>query len=572
MKSTLLRAGPLRLAYENGEVRGLILEASGIEVVRRIYAAVRDRDWGTVPMRVSNEHIEDGGDHFCVTFDARHSQGDIEFAWRGEIRGTSDGSVRFSFDGQAASTFRRNRIGFCVLHPIRECAGARARVEHADGSIEESHFPRRIAPHAPFSEIAAVSHQVEGELWARLAFGGEVFETEDQRNWIDASFKTFGTPLRLPYPVTIQAGTSVQQSVALTLQGPIPARQAAGSGAAKVQIEIGGATGKALPPLGLGAVDAALSEAQIAALQTLSLSHLRVDLRLHDFASTCRRAAAQAKALDCALEIALFVGEQSASVDGLLELAALLDELQTPMHAFLIYADNVRVAPREILLEARRILGQLGPVGSGSNANFAEFNRQPMLAEALDVVAFAANPQVHAFDDASLLETPEALPHAVSSARALYPGNSVFVSPLTLKPRFNAVASGMEREPAPGEMPPSVDARQKEPICAAWTLAVLASLARESPADSLTLFETVGARGVMDESGAFPVFELLRQLTPFRGQQVLAVTSSDAARVAALAFEGAVFVANLSAEIQRVEVEGMEAELGAYEVRKIARR
>ena len=38
---------------------------------------------------------------------------------------------------------------------------------------------------------------------------GETFETEDQRNWSDASFKTYGTPLHLPFPVEVEEGTRV---------------------------------------------------------------------------------------------------------------------------------------------------------------------------------------------------------------------------------------------------------------------------------------------------------------------------------------------------------------------------
>ena len=39
------------------------------------------------------------------------------------IEGTADGRIVYSIDGAAGSTFLRNRIGFCVLHPAAECAG-----------------------------------------------------------------------------------------------------------------------------------------------------------------------------------------------------------------------------------------------------------------------------------------------------------------------------------------------------------------------------------------------------------------------------------------------------------------
>ena len=88
--------------------------------------AVRDRNWGTVPARLADVTIEEQPDRFLIRYVAEHAQGPINFVWRAAIEGRPDGSLRFAMDGQARSTFLRNRIGFCVLHPIRECAGAAA--------------------------------------------------------------------------------------------------------------------------------------------------------------------------------------------------------------------------------------------------------------------------------------------------------------------------------------------------------------------------------------------------------------------------------------------------------------
>jgi hypothetical protein len=66
-----------------------------------------------------------------------------------------------------------------------------------------------------------------------------------------------------------------------------------------------------------------------------------------------------------------------------------------------------------------------------------------------------------------------------------------------LKPRFNAVATGPEPEPAPGELPKPVDARQMSLFGAAWTLGAIARLA-QSEAARLTFYETTGWRGVME--------------------------------------------------------------------------
>ena len=54
-ETLVLRAGPLRMRLENSELR--YLTVAGQEVVRRVYAAVRDRNWGTVPGVLSQLQI-----------------------------------------------------------------------------------------------------------------------------------------------------------------------------------------------------------------------------------------------------------------------------------------------------------------------------------------------------------------------------------------------------------------------------------------------------------------------------------------------------------------------------------
>src|SRR5687767_6322500 len=151
-----LRAGPLTLVFENGDLRYVRLGAR--EVIRRWYVAVRDRNWGTVPARISELKIEEGADRFRITYDAAHLEGAIDFRWRATITGDPDGSLSFSLDGTAHSTFLRNRIGFCLLHS-RASAGARARAVRADGTVIEGELPALIAPAAPFDELKAFAHE-----------------------------------------------------------------------------------------------------------------------------------------------------------------------------------------------------------------------------------------------------------------------------------------------------------------------------------------------------------------------------------------------------------------------------
>ena len=109
-ESRLLRAGPLSLLFEEGDLRYVRL--GKVEIIRRIYIAVRDRNWETIPIGLSCLRIDEADDSFHITYDADHREREIDFHWRGEIVGDRHGSIRFIMDGVARSTFERNRIGF----------------------------------------------------------------------------------------------------------------------------------------------------------------------------------------------------------------------------------------------------------------------------------------------------------------------------------------------------------------------------------------------------------------------------------------------------------------------------
>ena len=107
---------------------------------------------------------------------------------------------------------------------MRECAGQPCTIEKTTGEKVKGSFPDLIAPHQPFFDIRAIRHTVVPGLEAEVRMEGDTFEMEDHRNWTDANFKTYCTPLAKPYPVKIESGTTIQQAVTLTLKGQRPRR------------------------------------------------------------------------------------------------------------------------------------------------------------------------------------------------------------------------------------------------------------------------------------------------------------------------------------------------------------
>jgi hypothetical protein len=593
-----LRAGPLSLVYENGDLRYIRLGQH--EIVRRIYVAVRDRNWGTVLPVLSNVEIEAGDETFRITYDADHHQGELRFTWRATIAGEADGSIRFAMDGQARTTFLRNRIGFCLLHPD-SCAGTAARIEHVDGVVEASRFPRYIAPQAvvdgvihpayPFADMAALSHEAAPGVWAEVRFAGEIFEMEDQRNWIDGSYKTYGTPLRLPFPAEVAAGTRVEQLVTLTLNDDRPTtndQRPTTNDDTQIRFVVGQpsvVSGQSsvvgpLPRIGLGAAshEQPLSELELERLRALHLSHLRVDLRLAGsaYVGTLRRVAAEAAALGVALEGALFLSDKAElELDALV---AVLRELQPSIVSWLIFQGAEKTTPERWVALARAHLAAYDPavpIAGGTNVYFTELNRQRPPAAALDLVCYSINPQVHAFDNASLAETCATIAATLESARQFAAGKPIAITPITLKPRFNPNATGPE--PEPGQLPAQVDVRQMSLFGAGWTLGSLKYLA-ESGAASATFYETSGWRGVMETAAGsplpqlfrappgsvFPLYHVLADAGEFAGAEVIRSASSDPLKVEGLALRKGsatrVLLASLSAMPQVVAVRGLGAQ------------
>ncbi|MHB1630446.1 MAG: hypothetical protein ACYCVB_19095, partial [Bacilli bacterium] len=197
-----IRAGAFDLLLEDGMLR--YIRYGDTEVVRGIYAAVRDKDWGTVEPRFLNYDVVHDDHSFTVRFTAAHQEADVDFIWQGVIEGGADSTIRFSMNGEARSSFLKNRIGFCVLHPI-QLAGKETAVK-TEGGWREGAFPVEISPHQPFPAFSGIRYPASGGARVEVLFEGDLFEMEDQRNWSDASYKTYCTPLHLQYPVRVSSG------------------------------------------------------------------------------------------------------------------------------------------------------------------------------------------------------------------------------------------------------------------------------------------------------------------------------------------------------------------------------
>ncbi len=582
-EQTQLRAGSLSMIFEAGDLR--YIRFGDHEILRRIYVAVRDHNWDTVLLQLSNVQIEHDGDAFRITYDVKNKGADVDFFWQGTITGDANGTITFSMDGEARSTFRRNRIGFCVLHPMG-CAGVPCRIEKVDGAVEESAFPITIAPQllidgeikpvAPFNNMRAVRYEVTSGVEAEVRFDGEIFEMEDQRNWTDASYKTYGTPLSQPFPVEVPAGTKISQRITLALKTQRESStETQDTTVQPLTLEISSGDPRPLPRIGLGVASHGepLNTEGLERLKPLNLSHLRVDVDLTqpDYESVLHRATDEAKALGVSLEVALFLTD--AAAEELRAFAEVVDRLKPPVGAYLIFHKTEASTSAQWVAQARSYLSD-AKIGAGTNAYFTDLNRGRPPVEVLDLVCYSINPQVHAFDNSSLMETLEAQATTVESTQQFANGLPIAVTPVTLLARFNPNATGPEPEPAPGELPAQVDIRQMSLFGAGWTLGSIKYLS-ESDSSSVTYYETTGWRGVMERVGGsplpekfrslpgtvFPLYHVLADVGEFAGGEVLVSKSSDPLKVEGIVLrkngKTRTLLANLTSGSQQVRVRNL---------------
>jgi D-apionolactonase len=542
---TLLRAGALSLQFEQGSLRYLRVGES--EIIHQIYAAVRDGNWGTIAGVLSDLQTNIREDAFDIRFTSTHQAGDIHFVWRGHIIGNSDSSVTFHFDGEALSTFARNRIGFCVLHPLA-AAGAKCEIEQVDGAVISGSFPRYIEPHQPYKNLRVIQHEYAPSAWAEVRMEGDTFEMEDQRNWSDASFKTYCTPLELPFPVTIERGTRIRQTVTVRLLQP-PATPIIRVESPPI-LRYEPRQSLALPVLGVGAASHGepLTAHEIERLRALRLAHLRVDIEpsAPDSAAALQRTADEAAALGAGVEIALHLGDDAAAE--LAQVKAWVGELSVPIRRWLIFKQGEKSTRGRWLHLARQVFDDGVAIGAGTNAFFTELNRErPDDLSAFDFVTYSSNPQVHAFDNASLVETNATLAIIADTARQFCADKPLVLSPLTLKMRANPNATSAEVAPLDGELPRAVDPRQMSLFGGGYTLGALKYLLASGIA-AVTLYETTGWLGVMEREGGaplpqqfpsvaggvFPLYHVLADVGEFSGGAVL----SDFTSSKPLAVEG----------------------------------
>jgi len=581
----ILKAGPLTAEFDNGNLR--YLKVAGVEVLRALAFLVRDENWGTYIPAIGNLKVEQRQDGFSIRYHARCARDSMEIAYDATIEGKPDGSLEFTGVATPTTDFLTARTGFVVLHPLKGVAGHAVEVEHVDGKVEKSKFPERVNPVQPFLHIRSLTHEVMPGLKATVRMEGDTWEMEDHRNWTDASFKTYVRPLALPWPYTLKAGEAVRQRVTLTLSGALPAASS-NTKSPVLRVKLGGTMRQSVPPLGLG-VPAAEIEHAIRNLDLLKLAAPKTlvchfDPRdktgrqaLYGYRVLCEQTGAQ-----CMLEVVV------ASVDGfaqeLREVARMVTDsgLKPASVAVVPVGDLKSVLPGgerppapalDALYKAAREAFPGIAIGGGMFSFFTELNRKRPPAELLDFVTNTTCPIVHAADDRSVMETHEALPYQIATARSYLGKTPHRVGPSAIGCRDNPHGKTFTPNPDNERIClVRMDPRQRGLFGAVWTLGYIATLA-PTGVEAVSIGAATGPLGVIyrkdgyaqpwfDETGepaVYPAFHVVAGLTRAAGAKLVSVECSDTVALRALAYKakGAtlLWIANATAQAHEVEIE-----------------
>jgi hypothetical protein len=503
-----------------------VIRYRGSPVLRAVRAVVRDRDWNTATL-VIDELVEAGA---TVTVPV-HSDG-FGSSYSGTVSLAADGdALTVTLDLVSAAPFDTNRTGLVVLHPPG-LAGRPLTVEHPDGSTERTQFPIAISPHQPASDIVGMSWDAGG-LVAEVRFSGDVFEMEDQRNWTDASYKTYSRPLALPFPYTVGRGGRVRQTVRIGVRPTGAATATADT--EQISLHRDGV----FPAVALSASTAPDPAPVVATIgETL---YVELDVGTPNWRAALARAAERDLPLDVRIVLPIDQDDPAplppVALSGLHDVAAALRGI--PLARIGAFSGTLHTTTPQASSALRSVLAEVGiraPIVGGTRAHFAELNRAQHLGPpTVDAIAFGSTPLFHALSTEQLLESVAVQRLTARQAVELASGVPVHIGPVTLRPRFNDAAT--TPQPAPQrsdlsegygtEFTGAVDARLAEGPFAAWTIASVAAFAVPGVA-SLTLGEEWGPRGIRSSTGEpYPVAGAVEALAPLGGADLLWGDSPD---------------------------------------------
>lgn len=528
-------AGLLTLQFSDGAIRDLCW--NGVEVVRGIACPIRDANWATCSSVLSDENVISTPDGFEITQVRLVADGALRVAL--VFNGTSSGIFRATAEISACREFITNRAGFTLLHPLRDVVGTPLSVIHPDGSLTASQFPLLISPDQVAGEISGIRHSVNG-VDTEIVFRGEVFEMEDQRNWSDASFKTYCRPLSLPRPYRLNAGETYRQEIQISVRGASIRNPPVANTPPSASLELE-ASAENVPRLAVAIEAGAVPDVRAQGLCRLlnpAILQLRVTPQTALAVCECARSLVATSPAEIELEIVIpFTDDPQAALtrvaaDCKSASLAVARVLALPEKYLQSYQPTgpwpAGPTPQDLRKQVRASFPD-AQIGGGVLTYFPELNR--CRPELCDYVVHGSTAITHASNDCSVVESLEGLSHVFKSGRALAQQRDYRLGLTAIGMRSNPYGSGVVENLQQGRVAMAgADPRQRGLFAAAWAVGAMAATQGHN-VSSMVLSAFVGPFGAIhrperwpqplyeESAGAmvYPIFHVVRFLAGMGG-------------------------------------------------------
>jgi hypothetical protein len=546
-----LKAGHFDLIFQNGMIRQI--EFDTIPVCNRVYFALRDRHWNTVPGTFTIIRQTSDSTGFDLAFKGVYSQGDITLESSFDLHGKSSGDITFSFKAVACTSFYRNRIGFCTLLPVDQCIGKQYRVIQSDNKVMHSTFPEMIVPWQPNLDIKSITHPISDFSNVTITFDGDLFEMEDQRNWTDYSYKIYSTRLSDPLPVLVEKGTTIEQKVTFTV-APISTTTISPNQknrSTPALHNISSETLRKVPQIGT-CLD--YKKPHTIDLDDIcSFSYIRFDIYFdhQNYPDLFSSMISLCKSLSITPEFVLFC-----TLNIHEELAIFADAIAVSdikPARIIVHKQNENIVSESTITVTKALLCQAFPdttILFGTDRYFVELNRNRNSIDLCEQFCYSLNPQVHTFDNESIMENLPGITATIQTAQTLFGNKKVHITPITLRPRINR--SNQLKSGGP-------DMRLYGLFGAAWTAGALFYSIHDN-VDSLCFFELNGDHGIFDNirNTVTPAYHLLSKVATFSGGYFSMMRSGNPKSIVAFHLQkdnrSLQVIANLTNTIQTLKI------------------
>jgi hypothetical protein len=492
-----------------------------------VFFSVRDLIWGSP--RVHLRYRGDLADPRGLSFEG--SVDDYPLELRGSVRAEGD-ELRFAFTVRALSDVQVTRAGPCILSDRSQLAPG-FLAAGPDGAHEVMLADRividRIATGFDRLELALSGCRV------RVAFSGDLFEMEDQRNWGDATFKSYCPPLAEPQPIALRPGDSREYAITFTAfptaEGMNEMRPVATSAARELAF---GQEHHEMPRLGLLHPGGELGAETLGVLRQIQPDYLHL---LADLGSPTWR-----EELEIDLAAAGELGTDAViTVDTIADEDALglLAKVVAGHASTVLLFDRGGSTTSDELASTAAFAGTGIRVGGGTRSNFASLNAAGHVPSELEVVAVPIAVASHNDDRRALASSINSFATIVHDTRIISGDRELLLGPVGFRPTFDSWGPPDRVRNSRGDWM-SMSRRDGTPFAKAWMVAAVAALAG-CDAPRVTIGSTASAHDLLDAFRALAVLRgrLVQRVDAGEGivglrsddELVLGVMTDDSARV-----------------------------------------